>query len=124
MNPHPKAPMAPAPRSRAALRWTAFTIALVVFFTTYTLAGDMWVRGGFRDDWALCVQFIHEGTLYGGQPFCHHAPVFLYILTFLEQSFGGSALVPITTILNIALNVLIALFVALMVQRETGKPHM
>src|SRR3989344_3051951 len=93
-----------SPLSTQRVQWVLFALLAFSLFTAYSFTTDAWLRGGMRDDWGLCISFVKEGTLYGGQPFCHHGPVFLYALTALEVLFGMDALTPVTTILNLVLN--------------------
>ena len=43
---------------------------------------------GFQDQWWLCLNYIKENVLYGGQPRCIQGPVFLHSLYFLRELFG------------------------------------
>ena len=43
---------------------------------------------GYRETWTICLDYIHQGTLWAGQPHCEGAILPFYILYLLDLLVG------------------------------------
>ncbi|MBD3388203.1 MAG: hypothetical protein GF416_03910 [Candidatus Altiarchaeales archaeon] len=79
----------------------------------YTVGG-----GGY---W-VCVDYIGEGTLYGGQPYCAQGPVIYYIGYAVSNLLGSGHLLYFLSLMTVAANVVIYVLVRDMLSRR-GVSH-
>ncbi len=43
---------------------------------------------GYRETWSICLDYLHEGTFWSGQPHCEGALLPFYVLWMLDTLFG------------------------------------
>ena len=96
----------------------AVTYAIYVALAYFVIA---WFPAEFNlggGAWRVCLDFIGEGTLYGGQPFCNQGPVIYYLLYPLFMVFGGFSEWLPQAILAIGAHACIYLTLAAMLKRD------
>lgn len=70
---------------------TLFPLICFLFFLAIAALHFPNLQGGlFRDRWFVCMDYIAQGTLYEGQPYCEQGPVLFYILYFFYWLLGNS----------------------------------
>ncbi|MFH0859776.1 MAG: hypothetical protein V1921_01095 [Candidatus Altiarchaeota archaeon] len=67
-----------------------------------------------------CLDFIEDGALYGGQPYCAQPPVTYFLAYFLLKSFGEDVIPMFFIILNTVVNAILFLILHRVIMRETG----
>lgn len=71
---------------------------------------------GFEYRWLNCIDYLEQGTLYGGQPQCGQGPV-VYLVGLLLKATGNLQLSAI--LLNISLNAVLFYVIHLILIKET-----
>ena len=82
-----------------------------LYATTWTVA--------YREMWYVCLDYLEQGTLYGGQPFCEQGGLFLYLFPLVFRKIFGTFQIP--TRIFVTLLSLISLFLMTRIsKKETG----
>lgn len=80
-------------RLKATLLAKRNFLMVAIFFFIFSLLTVRYLGsesiGGYEADERICLEFLEQGTLYGGQPFCVQGPV-LYGVGYLLKFFFGA----------------------------------
>ena len=57
-----------------------YSFCFLVFFIVAALHFPNLQGELFRDRWFVCMDYISQGTLYEGQPYCEQGPILFYTL--------------------------------------------
>ncbi len=80
-------------RLKATLLTKRNLLMVAIFFFIFSLLTVRYLGsesiGGYEADERICLEFLEQGTLYGGQPFCVQGPV-LYGVGYLLKFFFGA----------------------------------
>lgn len=63
-----------------------FLLILFAFLLYKTI--DYFGAIGYRETWTICLDYMHQGTFWGGQPHCEGAILPFSILWILDSTFG------------------------------------
>src|SRR3989338_9608023 len=75
-----------------------FILVLLTFVLYRTEEYFGWI--GYRETWTTCIDYIQEGTLWGGQPHCEGALVPFYVIYELDNIFGREYVQKATIVLS------------------------
>ncbi len=85
-----------------------------LYTTTWTIA--------YPQIFYVCLDYLEQGTLYGGQPFCEQGGPFMYYPQLMFRKIFGNFHVP-TRILITILSVISIFLITRVSKKETGKPN-
>lgn len=97
--------------------------ALFIIFFPLFIFGSFESYDLFQDRWFNCLNYMEQGSLYGGQPNCIQGPVAFSIM-FLLKSIGGYYLSLAITIFSFFLFLVIFLLGNKIIKKESGKEHL
>ncbi|MBS3101218.1 hypothetical protein J4204_03725 [Candidatus Woesearchaeota archaeon] len=98
----------------------AFALALIPLLV-YSIHVTDW-KNAYREMWYVCLDYMGQGTLYGGQPFCEQGGPFLYLPQLIFKKLFGNF--QILTGIMIAILYIVTLFLMTRIsKKETGKPN-
>ena len=93
--------------------------ALFIWLSSANLPADFNIGGG--GDWN-CIDYVREGTLYGGQPYCSQGPVIYYLFYGLEAVFGSSHPLALLWLMILSTNAIVYILLG-RILKETGVYH-
>jgi len=73
------------------------------------------------ESWSICLDYLSEGTLYGGQPYCNQAPLIFYYGLLVRTVFGESLFKLVTSAVKLALFAVIFLLTDRLAKRVNAK---
>lgn len=100
---------------------TIVLLVILVPLLLFSLNTTNWTHA-YREMWFVCLDYLEEGTLYGGQPFCEQGGPFLYLFPFIFKKIFGNF--QITTRIFVTILAMISLFLMVRIsKKETGKAN-
>ncbi|MBD3388782.1 MAG: hypothetical protein GF416_06915 [Candidatus Altiarchaeales archaeon] len=84
------------------LFYKAVVLAGFIYVTHANIPSSFNIGGG---GWWMCLDYVGEGTLYGGQPYCAQTPIIYYIGYILRYVVGERLLLPVTYVLVVSANI-------------------
>lgn len=100
-----------------------FLAILILYLLAINEFSTNTFKSSFRDRWYVCLDFLEQGVLYGGQPYCIHGPIIYLYLYIFKLLFGIGNIVTISNISNILMNTIIIFLIAKIVKNETNKDY-
>ena len=95
-----------------------FLIIIIGFLLYKTL--DYHGAIGYRETWSICLDYMHEGILWTGQPHCEGAIIPFYILYALDSVFGREYVQIATVIFSTLITIMFFWVFMRVVKKELG----
>jgi len=100
-----------------------FGLPLILFLSFLPLLSSFenTIWPGQNAEYDLCLKYLSEGTLYGGQPYCGQGPI-TYVFLFLTRIFTGGEYSQVTfALFFLALHLISLLLIFSITKKETGR---
>lgn len=100
--------------------WLKITTLITLFLTTTWYYQDVlnnWT--GYYTRWMPCLDFIKEGTIYTGQPFCESGgPPLFFIPYFIREIVGSNLFQPAMIVVGILIHAVILYLLLKIIKKE------